>query len=432
MFMSPALAVLATTMFAATAFAAPMWQMTQLQQWRWGIEEIGKHLFHVTDTNGDNYISFDEVKEALAKMFNREKLDKSQRLRNEFFSADSDANGQLSLAEFIAHLQHYQENLAEGPKLFIELLDGDADGMISYEEFVEFIHANNDVNPREDLMHQLFRMFDMDGNGQIEEQELVELERRFFGELGILPPPPTTAMPPSEYETTTDTPGAQNRNFLERTFHQWDANDDNYVSWDELKEALAKMFKPEEVDKSERLWDHFAAVDSDGDGLMSHAEFIGSFENDKDVTEWAKIFIELVDGDADGMISYEEFAELARANNGAGMSEEWLHQIFQAYDKNRNGQIDVDDLVELFRHHRPGTLPPSEYETTTSNPGAQNRSLLPNVSAAAALLEHVRSIRNMFYAIDRDANGNIDFGEFLEFILMQEMNGLTPNVIGHH
>jgi len=93
-------------------------------------------------------------------------------LRDTFIALDKDGSGSIELTELEAGLGH-REN-AETLISLLKAADTDNSGSIDYTEFLAAA-MDQQTYMRNDYMRTAFNMFDMDGSGSIERQELIQI-----------------------------------------------------------------------------------------------------------------------------------------------------------------------------------------------------------------------------------------------------------------
>ena len=128
-------------------------------------------------------------------------------------SLDVNGDGSLSLQELSKGLQGHDN----GPEL-LELLksaDTDGSGEINYTEFLAAtIDAN--VYMREDYLKTAFQMFDKDGSGKIDNEEVLELLQ---GE---------------------DLSNLVSKDAIQKALQEIDANGDGEIDFEEFMEMMKK------------------------------------------------------------------------------------------------------------------------------------------------------------------------------------------------
>ena len=65
-----------------------------------------------------------------------------------------------------------------------EIFDGDSSGSISLQEFLDCMHQFAGQNP-EDKIHFLFKVYDVDGDGLIQQEELQQVMTACMEENGM-------------------------------------------------------------------------------------------------------------------------------------------------------------------------------------------------------------------------------------------------------
>ena len=93
-------------------------------------------------------------------------------MRDTFIALDKDGSGSIELTELEAGLGH-REN-AETLISLLKAADTDNSGSIDYTEFLAAA-MDQQTYMRNDYMRTAFNMFDMDGSGSIERQELIQI-----------------------------------------------------------------------------------------------------------------------------------------------------------------------------------------------------------------------------------------------------------------
>ncbi len=161
------------------------------------------HMFDLLDVDGNGLLEYEDFRMVVDTMAeergwsssNRRYLAlvASNRRLWKMFSRHLDANGDgsISLAEWLAfHIRAFltepQENgfdpifsstLQSIAKFFLEMLDSDGDGLVTEDDYVMFCTA---YNVSEEEARHSFRLFDRNQNGQLEQQEVVEMVQEFY------------------------------------------------------------------------------------------------------------------------------------------------------------------------------------------------------------------------------------------------------------
>jgi Ca2+-binding EF-hand superfamily protein len=201
-----------------------------------------------------------------------------------------------------------EEMLKFTPEQFIKRFDKNGDGFLSKDELPMFLGKAFDAS-------------DKNGDGKLDREEVAALQtllRNFFAASS----PPKTSPPPKEIEQIinnllkqfdTDGDGKISRKeakgFLLNLFDQFDANQDGFLDRKELRalaeriEANQKKFPQpktgpgpaydfdaldknadgrltKEELKGTPLYDRFAQIDTDGNGMIDRREFEAFFERE--------------------------------------------------------------------------------------------------------------------------------------------------------
>lgn len=133
----------------------------------------------------------------------------------------------------------------------------------------------------------------------------------------------------------------------------------------------------------------FTKFDEDIDGKLTRQEMIKGFTNalgitKKDATDIVSEIFNIIDNDNNGSIEFEEFVR-AGLDKEIFCDEEILRFAFDYFDKDGSGQINIDELRQIF-------------------------CVGPNSELAEATL------RSCISEIDQNGNGEIDFYEFAEMM----------------
>jgi serine/threonine-protein phosphatase 2B regulatory subunit len=110
---------------------------------------------------------------------------------------------------------------------------------------------------------------------------------------------------------------------------------------------MAGKFSEEEIASFKFVFD---GIDTDGNQLLDKAEF-QKFANDvgaADSFPTDLIFL-LFDENEDGKLSFDEFVTFLTAGSGATDFSPFFERLFKKLDKDNNGALDVDELVEFIK-----------------------------------------------------------------------------------
>jgi calcium-dependent protein kinase len=107
-------------------------------------------------------------------------------------------------------------------------------------------------------------------------------------------------------------------------------------------------------DNNNDLMKLFKEIDTNNDGKLDIDEIMskyGQYFSDIPEEQYDNIrtFIEKVDINNSGFIEYSEFLTINNIVNGE-INKKMLKEVFDFFDKTKNGTIDIEDLKILFRN----------------------------------------------------------------------------------
>jgi len=325
---------------------------------------------------------------------------------------DLDGDGQIDLEEFVtlmspgaaATLCKIRQNYTsiEGVKQLFKAIDVDSDGLLSKEEMInspgnqfdieqieaiyELGDANNDnvldmgefiaimfpsageviaklskTVPTIDEVKELFRRLDLDNDGCVSKEEMMESSVRFSTQevesifalgdinddgvidlvefIGVMYPSASTVVARLRTKYL-------NMNDVKKAFASIDANGDGRISKEEMKEC--NTFNSQEVDAL------FTLGDSNKDGEIDLEEFVGvlypvvaqallKFTKDIQNVDDARFMFKQLDKDGDGLLSQEELRK-----SGTKFSTKEIEALFAVGDINNDGEIDLDEFINVM------------------------------------------------------------------------------------
>ena len=128
---------------------------------------------------------------------------------------------------------------------------------------------------------------------------------------------------------------------MQGLFTRGDKNNDGVLSGDELKAMVASQGRPENEGPPPAMMDPVrAALDTDGDGVLSTAEMSA-----------APVSLAKLDRNHDGMLSEDELRPAGGRGGGGprGNPEEMYKRLLEENDANGDGKLAVTELPERMR-----------------------------------------------------------------------------------
>merc|ERR1719270_1146345 len=286
------------------------------------------------DIDGDGEITYDELVAGLGGDYTANEIDAI------FAMGDTDQDGQISFLEFSKiMLPSCQEALNKFWKCFksvssvrdaFKKFDVDGDGQISRQEVMQG-SSSAGLRLSSEEVDTLFILGDKDGNGQIDFSEFAQI------------------MIPSAPERISKLRKCfRNRSEVEAAFRRWEANGDGSISLGELKAGLSSsgiIFSEQEVETC------FAVGDRNGDNEVSMEEFVDLLSSSHasasgPVRKFFEYCVEQafnnMDANRDGSISYQELSNSLRK---AGFSDQEIHTIFALADHDGDGEVSLHELI---------------------------------------------------------------------------------------
>ena len=312
-----------------------------------------RKLFAQIDQNGDQSMSLDEYK--------------GRRNELSFYLRDADRDGRLSSDEFVAPAGDTPEAIADAEATFRDK-DRDADAKLTFSEF-----KSSPPKTRH-------RRFDTDGDGLLDPEEFHR------GDMASASAERARAV----FETMDrDKDGKLNaEEFQKRSPEAWflrsDADEDGHCSFDEY---MAVNGGPA---KRKFCLTVFAAVDRDGDRLLTSEEFC-----DKS----AEASFHKRDGNSDGVLSVEEY--LTWASTPEKIAQEKAE--FERRDANADGRLDLRE--QLYR--------PADNDFWAADTNADHAVDLDELRARMSLAEEAADAQlvQIFNTIDENGDGRVSLAE---------------------
>ena len=286
-----------------------------------------KKAFNSMDKDHDGVLSKDEIFES--GKFNPQEIEAI------FILGDLNQDGDIDLEEFVgliypaasmalARLTRNVKNISEARQMF-SILDKNGDGLISKEEMRSF---GNKFNAEE--IEAIFAIGDINNDGEIDIDEFV----------GVMCPTASTvvARVSKNYKSLDD---------IKNGFRQLDRDGDGQISKVEMASAGLNEQQVNAI---------FKIGDSNNDGQIDLEEFISVmcpspnavvFKLSQMVNDVQKAF-KMIDVNGDGLISKNEMLGAKLAGNMKLTNLE-VDAIFAIGDKNKDGEIDLDEFMSVMR-----------------------------------------------------------------------------------
>ena len=138
---------------------------------------------------------------------------------------------------------------------------------------------------------------------------------------------------------------AEELNDVREMFLRFDANNDGFITLDELEAGyaeLAQIFNMDEPDLRNLL----KSADSNGDGRIDYPEFIAAaYQKDLLLSQDnLKRAFALLDRDGNGTVTAEELAEVFGSGHVSQRGEEVWQEIIKELDRNNDGEISFEEF----------------------------------------------------------------------------------------
>ena len=154
-------------------------------------------FFNVWDTDGNGVITTKDPEQVAQNLAELQSLERGSPEHENFYSGftayqndflkavDVDESGRVTLEEWLA----YHEKMLQDEKRFegtalmaievmFSLMDRNRDGMIALEEYGEWMKALRIAE--QDITAEVFRKLDLNENGTLSKEEILQLTREFF------------------------------------------------------------------------------------------------------------------------------------------------------------------------------------------------------------------------------------------------------------
>jgi len=297
-----------------------------------------KDAFDSYDIDGDEEISHDELVSGMGGEYTANEINAI------FAMGDIDQDGKITFLEFakimmpsandaLTKFWKCFSNIASVRQAF-QKFDVDKDGQISRQEVVQGMSSSG-LKLTSSEIDTLFILGDRDNNGQIDFSEFAQI------------------MIPSASDRIAKLKKCfRNRSEIEAAFRRFDANKDGAISYDELRAGLSSSgihFTDQEVETC------FAVADRDCDGEVSLTEFVAMLSSasacgggavEKFFNFCVGVAFDYVDANKDGAISFQELSSSLRR---AGFSDQEIQTLFALADHDKDGEISLNELLTALK-----------------------------------------------------------------------------------
>ncbi len=163
-----------------------------------------------------------------------------------------------------------------------------------------------------------------------------------------------------------------------RIFQAFDTDGDGFIEQGDFELAAARLGEEfgQKADSPAvqqltqlhvQLWQQLAPLDTDQDGRVSLAEYQAASSATKALDDPATLIqgyrpvfeaiTQIADADGDGKLTQDEYARLSTSH--LGLAEDQAREAFSRLDKDGDGLITIDEMVEALHDYHLNDAPDS-------------------------------------------------------------------------
>ena len=398
-----------------------------------GLRKDVRELFNKIDANKDNVLTFDELSRGLRGLGLQISNDQ---LKAIYPDIDANKDGEISIVEWVMAIEeHCQATPEKDAQMLLdawdivldatldvdrvgsiravfEVADVDSDHNLSLQELARgLLSCGIQVTPRQLRLFQ--RDLDVDRDGSISFAEFMSKVQRFQAaspynhqaaeeawELAV-----DVLMDPARSESIMD------------MFRHMDSDGNMELDLDELARGVVSLGVPM---TARQVRGFQKALDSNGDGSISHSEFVQAIRRERIKLEdalvgaWNKVIectlgdmqgkvrdlFDTMDTSRDGVLDFSELTEGLRSI-GANLSPRAERVFLKDVDSSGEGEVDFGEFLDGIRKYQ---------QNSDIDPAAANEAWLELIRFLADE-EAYAGIYSLFVHLDEDKSESLDLAE---------------------